>query len=204
MLVIIIAAAVVLLDQTTKYLSSLYLSPLGTSYPLIPGVFHLTSAHNTGAAWGLFKGGRWIFIAMTVAVCFVLTWYLIKNRRLLKAFPKVTLALILGGAVGNLADRICLGYVRDMFDFCLIRFPIFNVADAALSVGCALLVINVLFMPEASVFPALDNDKGAKEPAKPDEDAEAPVHPGKAPDHDGTAEPKKEDADAFAESGQDA
>lgn len=156
MLELIIITILIAADQAAKYLTDAFLMPLGSTIPVWPGVFQLTSTHNTGAAWGLLSGFRWFFIVLTIAVCFFLALYLIRYRKKMHWLPRVTLALILAGAVGNLIDRAALGYVRDMFYFVLIDFPVFNVADSALSVGCVLLAINVLFMKDHSILASFD------------------------------------------------
>ena len=79
-------------------------------------------------------------------------FFLIRSRKQLTAFSRITLALLLSGALGNAIDRFVFSYVRDFFDFCLIHFPVFNVADSALTIGCICLVIDVLFMKDRSMF----------------------------------------------------
>ena len=155
---LLIIIGVLLLDQVSKYLTDLFLVPLGSSCVLIPGVLQLTSAHNRGAAWGMMQGKRFFFIGLTVLVCVLIVFYLIKRRKTLPVIPRIILALILAGAVGNLIDRIAFGYVRDMIYFILIDFPIFNVADSALTIGCVLLCINILFMKEQT-FPELSEKR---------------------------------------------
>ncbi|HWQ05981.1 MAG TPA: signal peptidase II [Feifaniaceae bacterium] len=152
MLELIIIIVIMVIDQVSKYLIQVYLSPVGTSLPLIDGVFHLTNAHNTGAAWGMMQGFRWVFIPVTLIVGALILYVLIKNHKSLCIFSRITLALLFAGAMGNLIDRAILGYVRDFFDFCLINFPVFNVADSSLSVGCVLLVIDALFLKDRSLF----------------------------------------------------
>lgn len=159
----IIIAALLGIDQLVKYLTDLNLVPLGTSVPVIPGVFHITSAHNTGAAWGMLPGKKWFFLVLTCLVCAFLVYFLIKYRKKMTVFARITIALLLAGALGNAIDRVALSYVRDMFDFCLINFPIFNVADSALTVGCVCLAIDVLFLKEKSIFSMLDDGKGKGE-----------------------------------------
>ena len=161
MLELILVAAVLIVDQVVKYYTDLLLTPLGTSYPVIPGVFQFTSAHNTGAAWGMLPGRRWLFLVMTLLVCAGLIVFLILGRKKMTLLNRVTLSLLLGGALGNAIDRLLLSYVRDTFDFCLINFPVFNVADSALTCGCILLVIDVLFMKEKSLFEIKLRDKPA-------------------------------------------
>lgn len=152
MLEIVLIVVILAADQLVKLWSEATLTPLGASIPLIPGVFQLTSAHNTGAAWGMMPGGKWLFLALTFVVCIVMAYILIRGRRKMTVFARVILSLLLAGALGNAIDRVWLSYVRDMFDFCLINFPIFNVADSALSVGCCLLVIDSFFMKDRALL----------------------------------------------------
>lgn len=159
LLEIIIIAAILVIDQLTKYFIQFYLSPVGTSLPLIKGVFQLTNVHNTGAAWGMMQGFRWLFIPMTLIVCGIIVFLLIKHHKSITVFSRVTLALLFAGAIGNLIDRVLLGYVRDFFDFCLINFPVFNVADSAMTIGCALLIIDALFLKERSIFERISTQK---------------------------------------------
>jgi signal peptidase II len=115
------------------------------SVPLINGVFHLTYTENTGAAFSILQNQRWLFIALTIIFIILATYYLIKHPKE-KLIMRVGLSMVLAGAIGNLIDRILLGYVVDFFDFRLINFPVFNIADCAIDVGCALLVIYFLFI----------------------------------------------------------
>lgn len=172
MLELIIIIFIMALDQVTKYLIQLYLSPVGTSLPLIEGVFHLTNAHNTGAAWGMMQGFRWVFIPVTLVVGALILYILFKNRKNLTIFSRITLALLFAGAIGNLIDRAILGYVRDMFDFCLINFPVFNIADSSLSVGCVMLVIDALFLKDRSLFERVSFKK-KETPDKPADQSNA-------------------------------
>ncbi len=152
MLEIIIVVCILAVDQVTKFLSEKLLTPLGASYPVISGVFHFTSAHNTGAAWGLLQGKKWFFLILTLFVVVYLFFFLIRGRNKMTVLSRITLSLLLAGALGNAIDRVVFSYVRDFLDFCLINFPIFNVADSALTIGCILLVIDVLFMKDRSMF----------------------------------------------------
>ncbi len=156
MLETIIVLLVVGLDQLVKYLTDLYLMPLGTSVHLWGGVFHLTSAHNTGAAFGMLSSGTWLLIVFSSIAALLLAWVLVKFRPRLHTFMRITLALILAGALGNLIDRVVLGYVRDMFEFAFINFAIFNVADTAVSIGAALLALDVFFGKGRQVVESLD------------------------------------------------
>lgn len=175
MLEIIVLAVILAADQLVKYWSETTLTPLGTSMPVIDGVFQFTSAHNTGAAWGMLPGKKWFFLVLTVLVCAFLVVFLVRYRKRMTVLSRVTLSLLLAGALGNFIDRAVLSYVRDMFDFCLINFPIFNVADSALTVGCCLLAIDVLFMKERSLFELpfakKDAERPEAAPAQPSKDA---------------------------------
>lgn len=141
--IIILTLAVV--DQLVKLWAA---GPLRNLYsgdlPLIKGVFHLTYNENRGAAFGMLQSGRTFFIVLTVVAIIALTVLIIKKRRVYSVFTRVGLSLVYAGALGNLIDRVLLGYVRDMFYFRLINFAIFNVADACLTVGSAILILVVI------------------------------------------------------------
>lgn len=133
----------VIADQVTKLLIVNSLE-LGESAPLISGVFNFTYIRNRGAAFGMLSEHRWIFMAMSVLLIAFLIIYLIKAKPQSK-IVRLCLALIVGGGIGNMIDRVIYGFVIDFLDFELIHFYIFNVADAAVTVGCATLVIYILF-----------------------------------------------------------
>ena len=153
MLELIIIVILLALDQVSKYLVQLYLSPIGTSVPVIDGLVQLTNVHNTGAAWGMLDGFRWLFIPMTLIVAAVLIYVIIRFHKKLTIFSRITLALLFAGAIGNFIDRVLLTYVRDFVDITpWFSFPVFNVADSALSIGCVMLIIDALFLKEKSIF----------------------------------------------------
>lgn len=163
MLELILIVVLLAIDQISKYLIQLYLTPVGTSLPVIPGLFQLTNVQNTGAAWGMLEGFRWLFIPLTILVAGIMVFILIRFRKQITVFSRVTLALLFAGAIGNLIDRIALTYVRDFFDFTpLINFPVFNVADSCLTVGCIFLIIDALFLKEKSLFERVSFSKPAK------------------------------------------
>ena len=173
MLELILIVVLLAIDQISKYLIQLYLTPVGTSLPVIPGLFQLTNVQNTGAAWGMLEGFRWLFIPLTILVAGIMVYILIRFRKQITVFSRVTLALLFTGAIGNLIDRIALTYVRDFFDFTpLINFPVFNVADSCLTVGCIFLIIDALFLKEKSLFERVSFSKPAKStPAGDNKDA---------------------------------
>ncbi|MED1854129.1 MULTISPECIES: signal peptidase II [Brevibacillus] len=142
MMYFIIAAAIIALDQWTKSLVVKHME-LGQSIPLIQDVLHLTSHRNTGAAFGILANQRMLFVVITIAV---VVGILISLIRIGKSQPRVSLALsmVLGGAIGNFIDRVTTGKVVDFVDVTVINFPIFNVADMAITIGVGLLLLDVL------------------------------------------------------------
>lgn len=120
----------------------------GGSLPLIQDVFHLTYAENRGAAFSMLQGKTWLLIVVTSIICLAGLYVLFFSRRRLPVFPSIAIAIALGGALGNLYDRVVLGYVIDMLDFCLINFAVFNVADSCVNVGVVLLAIWMIFFEE--------------------------------------------------------
>lgn len=145
MIYFIITVLLTAADQITKHLAVSYLTDIG-SIPLVQNVFHLTYVENRGIAFGLFSGGRIIFIAVSIILLAALTVIMYKTPKIQRTvWQKAGTALIFAGAIGNIADRIRLGYVIDFFDFRLINFPVFNVADIAVCVGAAMILIHFLF-----------------------------------------------------------
>lgn len=142
MLYYMIALLVFLVDRGTKWLIVKNME-LGESIPLWEGVFHLTSHRNRGAAFGILQNQRAFFIIITVVIIVGIIWYMRKAMRESKLVAW-SLALILGGAVGNFYDRLLTGEVVDFFDFILIRYPIFNVADAAIVIGVGLFILDAI------------------------------------------------------------
>lgn len=145
-----LSALVIVLDQITKLIiTELYV--LGDSTHVF-SFFNIVRAHNTGAAFSFLAGEpgwqRWFFAAIAVGVSIMLVQWLRKlpgNDR----FMAVALTLILGGAIGNLIDRMLLGYVVDFLDFHWSgrHFPAFNIADSAITVGAVMLAIDVVRNP---------------------------------------------------------
>lgn len=132
---------IVLLDQWFKHWISARLAVSG-SVVLIPGVMGLTLVHNRGASWGILQGRTALLLAVTFLACAgILTVLLLGKPK--SRLGRASLCLILGGAVGNAVDRLLLGYVVDMFETLFVDFPVFNVADSFITVGAALLIIDV-------------------------------------------------------------
>ncbi len=151
MLYIFIIAFAVGIDQFTKYLAQTLLMPVKT-LPLVPGIFHLTYARNTGAAFSILKDTQIILIPVTGFIIVGIICYMIKIRNKKNVVLKLSLALISGGAFGNFIDRVRLGYVTDFFDFTLINYPIFNFADVFVVLGVIFLAYIILFKGESSLI----------------------------------------------------
>ena len=134
---------ILIADLLTKIWAQTRLCEIGT-IPLIEDVFHLTYVENRGAAFGILQDKRVFFVLITlafvVAVVYVILKY--KNRPVVLNYG---LTFMVAGALGNMIDRICRGYVVDMFDFRIINFPVFNVADIFVCIGAGLLAIFFIF-----------------------------------------------------------
>lgn len=131
-------------DQALKLWAEQTLK-LGASVTVIPGFFSLTRVHNTGVAFGMAQGNN-LVTGLLAAGILVFAGWLARSWDWERRFVQMVAAMVAGGAVGNLIDRVRLGYVLDFFDFHLWGFswPAFNLADAGISVGVALLVLSWL------------------------------------------------------------
>lgn len=142
MLYYALAILVIILDQASKWAVAKFME-IGETIPLWEGVFHLTSHRNAGAAFGILQNQRWFFIVITLAVIAGLIFYL-RRTRANQPLLSTGLAFILGGAIGNFIDRLFFGKVVDFFHFVLIDFPIFNIADSAITIGVSLIILDAL------------------------------------------------------------
>jgi len=135
----LLSALIVLIDQITKWLVVSYMD-LGERFPLIDGFLYFTSHRNRGAAWGMLQGQLWLFYAITVMVIIYIIYYWYRNGRGNRIL-EMALALLLGGAAGNFIDRLFRREVVDFIDVYIFSydFPIFNVADSALTIGVIML-----------------------------------------------------------------
>jgi signal peptidase II len=148
MLQIIIVVLAVVADQMSKYYIAGWLTSLPEphSYPIISNVLHLTYVENRGMALGLFQNSQLPLIIITSLILIAGVYYMIKERGNKSIFFKISLALIVGGAIGNLIDRIFRTFVIDFIDLRFINFFIFNVSDMCICIGAALLAIYILFV----------------------------------------------------------
>lgn len=141
---LVIAAIVMLIDQFTKQLANAH--QVGETFStLIPGVLQFTLVHNTGAAWGMF--GDWTngLVVLGLVVCIFILCFVMFNSNNTNALMVISCSLIFAGGLGNAIDRFINGYVVDMIEVVFIEYPVFNVADCAITIGVVLLCINMLF-----------------------------------------------------------
>ncbi|MBR2934814.1 MAG: signal peptidase II [Oscillospiraceae bacterium] len=144
MLYFILAAALVALDQLVKYLVSANI-PLGGSVPFLPYIMDLTYVQNTGCAFSLLEEHTWLLTIISAIMSVVLGVALAKGF-FKHPLGRVTIALVLAGAVGNLIDRALYGYVVDMFRTLFMEFAVFNVADICVVVGGIAAAAYYLFL----------------------------------------------------------
>lgn len=129
----LLAVALVALDQWVKWWVTANIS-VGESLPFIPHILGLNHVHNTGGAWSMLNQHTWLLSVVSSVVILIILLVLV--RRLVRnPFGVISLIMVLAGAVGNLIDRIRLGYVVDMFQTLFMNFPIFNVADICVVCG---------------------------------------------------------------------
>lgn len=139
-----LAFIIVILDQSSKYLVIAYSRYLPLD--VIKGVFSIGLVRNTGAAFGIFKDQTFFFIIVSIlAVMLIL---IIASKRDNTPLVRLSLALILGGALGNLIDRVRFGYVVDFLDFKV--WPLFNMADTAITLGAVFLFISIFWPVQAA------------------------------------------------------
>lgn len=140
---IVLSLVVTIGDQLIKYLVLNNISSTDV-ITVIPKVVQLVFVKNTGAAFSLLSGKTYVLSIISLAVCTAVIWYLIRKKPQSKLLL-ASLGLILGGAFGNLIDRIFRNYVVDYIELCFVHFPVFNLADIAITVGAVLLMIYVVF-----------------------------------------------------------
>lgn len=141
----VIALIIFLVDQGSKWLVKTNMD-LGQEISVIGDFFYITSHRNRGAAFGILQDQRWFFIVVTIIVVIALVWYIQKIKSQPDKLLPLALSLVLAGAIGNFLDRLLMGEVVDFFKFNFgsYTFPIFNVADSAIVVGVALIILDTL------------------------------------------------------------
>lgn len=145
---VVLGILILSLDQLTKYITTKNLS-LNQSLPLIRNIFHLTLIHNRAAGFGILKNQVHLFILTSIFAIILICLELKKNSQGKKfSLYRLSLIFILSGAIGNLIDRLRFGYVIDFLDFRI--WPIFNIADSAITIGAILLGYSILFIKKTS------------------------------------------------------
>lgn len=143
---IIAVIALILLDQGTKLWVLASLKPIH-NMTLVDGFMDLTFVENRGVAFGMFSGQRWFILLLTGIIAVGLIWFYMNMPKKKEYFPlRVSLVLVLAGAIGNIIDRLFRGYVVDFFEFTFFKWPVFNVADIYVVVGVILLALMIVFV----------------------------------------------------------
>lgn len=144
MLTIIVISLVIIIDQCTKYMVRINFEQ-GETLPIISDILHLTYVRNLGAAFSVFENIKVVTIIMPLFILLIAITALFFFYKRISRFSRISISLIIAGGMSNLIDRIILGYVTDMIDFRI--FPVFNIADISVCVGCMLLIVG-MFLPE--------------------------------------------------------
>lgn len=133
---------IVAFDQITKYFAEKNLAD-GKIVSFLPGFVQFRYAQNTGMAFSMLSGARWIFVVITIIVCGGVMWFLFSNHAK-NLWVYWSLGVVLAGGVGNLIDRARFGYVVDFIEPTFVNFAVFNIADCAVTCGAAVLVVYLL------------------------------------------------------------
>lgn len=146
----VLSLFVIICDQLTKWLIVQKMQ-YGESIEVVQNVLYITSHRNRGAAWGILQGQMWFFYAITLAVIIGLIYYIQKMSKK-SVLLGISLAIMLGGAIGNFIDRVFRHEVVDFINTYIINynFPVFNIADASLTIGVVLLIIYMLIEEKLS------------------------------------------------------
>ena len=138
------SAGVVALDQYTKYLTVAHIAQYA-DVPFIPGFLGFTFVKNTGAAFSSFEGQQWLFALIFAVFTAAILWEYFKKPMPFTTLERFCIAAIYGGGLGNMIDRVRLGYVVDMIETTFIDFPVFNVADIFITCGCIAMMLHLIF-----------------------------------------------------------
>lgn len=143
MIYFVIIAGIIIFDQFIKNIVVDKMS-VGETIPVLEDIFHITYIQNTGAAFSLWQQQWLVLVVMPAIVMIAGMVFIFLKRKTWNKFYLASIAMICGGGLGNLIDRIVQGYVVDMFDFRV--FPVFNIADIFICTGCGLMLIYVIFL----------------------------------------------------------
>ena len=139
----VFAALIAVADQITKYLTVVNI-PLHADVPFIPGLLQLTYVRNTGAAFSSFEGQQWLFALIFLVFTGMIVREFFKKSMGFTNFEWWCIAAIYGGGLGNMIDRVRMGYVVDMIETTFMEFPVFNVADCFITCGCILMMAHLI------------------------------------------------------------
>lgn len=161
--------ALVFLDQLSKWLAVIYLEGNAPFY-FIPGFLRFSYVENRGAAFGMLADNRWVFLILSslTIICLIVFMFVSKPKCRME---RVGLALILAGGIGNMIDRVFLGYVIDFIDFYSIWNYVFNIADSCVCIGVALLILYVIKL-------SIDEYKASKKAAADEKNADSDLTDG--------------------------
>ena len=137
-----IILAIILLDVITKVLTVEFIA-YGESIPVINGILNFSHIHNEGAAWGMLANHRWVFLVVSSVTIIALSLYLYLGHAQNKLYG-ISISMIVAGGIGNMIDRISLGFVIDYIEVKFIDFPVFNTADSFVCIGAGLLILALL------------------------------------------------------------
>ena len=137
------AALIVAADQFTKYLTVANIA-LHEEVPFIPGLLQLTYVRNTGAAFSSFEGQQWLFALIFLVFTGLIVYEWKTNKMGFLPFERWCIAAIYGGGLGNMIDRVRMGYVVDMIETTFMEFPVFNVADCFITCGCIAMIAHLV------------------------------------------------------------
>ncbi len=137
------AAGIAAADQITKYLTVMHIA-LNEEVPFLPGLLQLTYVQNTGAAFSSFEGQQWLFALIFVVFTGMLLQEYFKKPMGFLPLERWCIAAIYGGGLGNMIDRVRMGYVVDMIETTFMDFPVFNVADCFITCGCVVLMTHLI------------------------------------------------------------
>ena len=144
----LLAVAITVADQVTKYLTVQNI-PLFGKVEAIEGLFHFTYVQNTGAAFSSFEGMQWLFALIFLFFTVAIIWEFWKKSMGFTIFERWCIAAIWAGGLGNMIDRIRMGYVVDMVCLDFMNFPVFNVADIFITCGCIVLLLHLVIFNRA-------------------------------------------------------
>jgi len=203
MLYAIVAVIALILDQAIKYWTTVHIPVDVGQEPLIPGIIHLTNIHNTGAAFSFLEGARWFFVIICLIFVAIVVYALVKDM-VNTPISRWMAVLVLAGAVGNCIDRVVCGYVVDMFEFEFFRFPVFNMADIYITVGCIAFCLCMFLEKEPAKEGAASREAPAPAASAQSAGISLPRRRKKTPiptfpKHEPIVQPKMDPNDPFAE-----